>query len=234
MAVKYREIASDLAGRIRNGEIAHSDRLPGEFDLAHEFSVSRGTIRQALATLQRHGLIETWTGAGSFVTYDGEKIEDNLSWSKALSRKGVSSQPKLIALGRVELPLIAARLGLPGVEFLVVERVRSTDAGEPITLERSRIPWRSLFETVLVTGLVDASLSATLRTHGLISVAGEESIGLAMLGTDDAALLGRAPGEAFLETEHTTYDVAGNVIEFVTSLLHPAHFRLQHSYGARL
>ncbi|WP_285773852.1 GntR family transcriptional regulator [Microtetraspora sp. NBRC 13810] len=62
MIVKHRQIASELAERIRRGEIGNRDRLPGELELAEEFSVSRGTVRQALATLQQNGLIETSTG----------------------------------------------------------------------------------------------------------------------------------------------------------------------------
>src|SRR5215218_9399195 len=104
MAAKYREIAQTLAARIRTGEIAHRDRLPGELELAEEFAVSRGTVRQALAALKQTGLIETATGAGSFVTYDGEQIDDALGWSAALAGRGVSPELELVALGRVELP----------------------------------------------------------------------------------------------------------------------------------
>jgi len=232
MSTKYKFIASELAGRIRRGELGHRDKLPGELELAGEFAVSRGTVRQALATLAQHGLIETWTGSGSFVTYDGAQLDDGKGWSEALAQRGVPTRLELVALGKVELPAVAARLELATAEFLVVERVRSTDAGEAISLERSRVPWRPSFETVLATGLVDDSLQATLVAHGLVGSGGAESVGVALLGLQDAALLRRAPGEAFLEAETTVYDAFGTVIEFVTSLLHPQHFRLSRTFGA--
>jgi GntR family transcriptional regulator len=231
LAAKYREIASELAARIRRGDIAHRDRLPGELELAEEFAVSRGTVRQALAALKQTGLIETATGAGSFVTYDGEQIDDHLGWSAALAGRGVSTSPRLLALGRVELPAVASKLGLASASFLVVERVRSTTAGEAISLERSHIPWRPSLETVIVTGLVDNSLQSTLTAHGLIAASGHEDVGIAVLGSQDAALLGRRAGEPFLQTERTVYDAFGDVIESVTSLLDPGHFRLRHSFG---
>jgi GntR family transcriptional regulator len=231
MAAKYREIATELAARIRRGDIAHRDRLPGELELAGEFAVSRGTVRQALAALKQTGLIETATGAGSFVTYDGEQIDDRLGWSAALAGRGVVTVPRLIALGRVELPAVAAGLDLAGASFLVVERVRSTTAGDALSLERSRIPWRASLETVIATGLVDDSLQATLTAHGMIAASGHEDVGIAVLGSQDAALLGRRPGEPFLETERTVYDAFGDVIENVTSLLDPEHFRLRHTFG---
>jgi GntR family transcriptional regulator len=210
MAAKYKVVAGELAERIRRREFAHRDRLPGELELAREFSVSRGTVRQALATLQQNGLIETWTGAGSFVTYDGERVDDTIGWSEALARTGVPTSRALVAPGRVELPALATKLGPDLADFLAVERVRSTTDGVALTLERSRVPWRTSFEAVVATGLVDGSLQATLTAHGLVGVGGEETIGLAVLGSQDALLLRRAAGEAFLESERTTYDAFGD------------------------
>lgn len=229
MVAKYQAVANALAERIRSGELSHRDRLPGELELAQEFAVSRGTVRQALATLQQSGLIETWTGAGSFVTYDGEQMDESRGWAEAFARRGLPTTIRLVALGKVELPELAQQLDV--AEFLVVERVRSTTAGEAISLERSRVPWRPSFETVLATGLVDGSLHATLVAHGLVPAGGEETIRLATLGTQDAELLGRAPGEAFLESERIVRDAFGGLVEFVTSLLHPGHFQLHRTFG---
>jgi GntR family transcriptional regulator len=232
-AAKYRVIATEIEDRIRRGEYAHRDRLPGELDLAEEFSVSRGTIRQALATLQREGLIETAVGAGSFVTYDGHPIADGFSWSKSLERGGVTTSTRLVALGKLELPDLAEDLSLASALFLTVERIRVKEDGEAISLERSRLPWRDSFDAVLATGLVNDSLQQTLAAHGVVSVSSREVIGLAILGTQDAKLLARSAGEAFLENEQTSFDADGNVVETVTSLLHPDHFRLEHTFGAR-
>lgn len=231
MGVKYRQVASDIADRIHRGELSNSDKLPGENELAQEFSVSRGTIRLALATLQKGGLIETWTGAGSFVTYDGERINDSFSWSNSLARNGVSAHPRILALGRVSLPLVAAELSLSSDVFLNVERLRSTQTGEAVTLERSRIPWQESFTSILIDGLTDGSLATTLKRHGCVGVSGRESVGVALLNAADAEVLGREPGSPFLEAENVAFDALGNVVEFLTSLLSPEHFRLEHVYG---
>jgi GntR family transcriptional regulator len=230
-ASKYRKVAAELAERIRAGDISHRDRLPGELDLAQEFSVSRGTIRQALATLQQDGLIQTSLGAGSFVTYDGRPIEDSFGWSKSLAVGGVDASTRLVAFGKLEIPTLADELGLPSATFLVVDRVRHRVDGEAISLERSRLPWRPSFDTVLATGLVDSSIQATLAAHGVVSVKSREVVGVALLGAEDARLLDRRAGDAFLENQQTAYDERGSVVERVTSLLHPDHFRLEHTFG---
>ncbi|MGV9250590.1 GntR family transcriptional regulator [Streptomyces sp. NPDC003697] len=52
-----REIADTLRERIRTGELRPGDRLPTQAELAGEFGVERGTVRQALRVLQEDGLL---------------------------------------------------------------------------------------------------------------------------------------------------------------------------------
>ncbi|GHH90907.1 GntR family transcriptional regulator [Streptomyces capillispiralis] len=51
------EIADILRERIRSGELKAGDRLPTQAELAEEFGVERGTVRQALRALQEDGLL---------------------------------------------------------------------------------------------------------------------------------------------------------------------------------
>ncbi|MFF4566622.1 FadR/GntR family transcriptional regulator [Streptomyces sp. NPDC001435] len=51
------EIADTLRERIRVGELKAGDRLPTQAELAEEFGVERGAVRQALRSLQADGLL---------------------------------------------------------------------------------------------------------------------------------------------------------------------------------
>ncbi len=51
------EIADVLRERIRVGELKAGDRLPTQAELAEEFGVERGAVRQALRALQEDGLL---------------------------------------------------------------------------------------------------------------------------------------------------------------------------------
>ncbi|TGB12720.1 GntR family transcriptional regulator [Streptomyces sp. MZ04] len=51
------DIADALRDRIRSGALKPGDRLPTQAVLAEEFGVERGTVRQALRTLQGDGLL---------------------------------------------------------------------------------------------------------------------------------------------------------------------------------
>ncbi|MGW2491244.1 winged helix-turn-helix domain-containing protein [Streptomyces sp. NPDC001606] len=51
------EIAGALRERIRSGVLRPGERLPTQAELAEEFGVERGTVRQALRALQQDGLL---------------------------------------------------------------------------------------------------------------------------------------------------------------------------------
>ncbi|MGW5258271.1 GntR family transcriptional regulator [Streptomyces sp. NPDC004012] len=55
------EIADALRARIRAGDLKAGDRLPTQAELAEEFGVERGTVRQALRALQEDGLLSNVT-----------------------------------------------------------------------------------------------------------------------------------------------------------------------------
>lgn len=238
MSVKYRDIAAVLADEIRAGKVLIGDRLPAEADLARRFSASRGTIRRALASLQTNGMIETWAGAGSFVTYDGVALDERVGWATALAQHGLRSSTRTITLDKVTDPALAAALGLDQPEFLNVDRIRhisgaDTDDEQAISLERSRVPWRSELADVPGVGLTGGSLSRTLAERGIRAVGGREVVAVVKLDNYEASLLGQDAGTAFMRTTRTVYDRDGVVVEYVTSLLDPVHFQLDLSFGER-
>jgi GntR family transcriptional repressor for pyruvate dehydrogenase complex len=64
------EVAEQLKRSILLGHFKAEDRLPSERELAEEFKVSRGAIREALRLLEKSGFIETRHGVtgGAYVT----------------------------------------------------------------------------------------------------------------------------------------------------------------------
>lgn len=231
MAAKYQRVAERLTRGIQTGAFQPGERLPGEIDLARSFEVSRSTIRQALSSLQDAGLIETWTGAGSFVCYNGARIDDGLGWSRALAHHGVVAAARILRFERLHDRALAASLDLQQAEFLALDRVRSTNEGKPVSLERSRLPWREVFGTVIASGLVDNSLNRTLERLGLIPAGGSEAVALLRLGETEAQALALPVGEPFLSTTRIVHDRDGAILEHVKSLLHPEHFTLSLSFG---
>lgn len=73
----YEHIAERLRRDIAAGMLAPGTRLPSERDLARGLEVSRPSVREAIASLQNAGLVETRPGAGTYVTADAiERLDD--------------------------------------------------------------------------------------------------------------------------------------------------------------
>jgi GntR family transcriptional repressor for pyruvate dehydrogenase complex len=64
----YEQIVQQIEKSIREGRLKPGDQLPPERELAEEFGVSRTAVREAVKTLSEKGLVEAYSGRGTFVT----------------------------------------------------------------------------------------------------------------------------------------------------------------------
>ncbi|MEL7470048.1 MAG: FadR/GntR family transcriptional regulator [Pseudomonadota bacterium] len=64
-----RDITLDLRRQITNAHYSMDARLPPERTLSEEYGVARGTVREALKTLEDMGFVERRAGSGTYVTY---------------------------------------------------------------------------------------------------------------------------------------------------------------------
>ncbi len=125
---QYARIADELRSRLR--------RLPlgapfeTEQEIAEEFGVSRGTVRQALKTLEQEGLLMREQGRGSFRAQPNEspyvfRLEQ--SFSDSIRKIGVESGLRKLSVKMVPAPApIADMLHIPrGTKVRRVSRVRT-------------------------------------------------------------------------------------------------------------
>jgi GntR family transcriptional regulator of arabinose operon len=71
--MKYLEIYASLRNSITKQEFGPDRRIPSEPELCRRFTAARNTVRQAIALLQKEGLVETVKGKGAFITKRGER-----------------------------------------------------------------------------------------------------------------------------------------------------------------
>src|SRR5258705_6332731 len=103
----YHQLERVLAERIAEGR--YRDGFPGDLELAAEFSVSRGTVRQALERLARSGLIVRHQGRGSF----GAAPPEDPLWrlyrfAHETPVRGVPEASRVLAPGLVPAPAAGA------------------------------------------------------------------------------------------------------------------------------
>jgi GntR family transcriptional regulator, transcriptional repressor for pyruvate dehydrogenase complex len=64
----YEQIVQQIEESILKGTLKPGDQLPAERELAQQFGVSRTAVREAVKTLREKGLVEAYSGRGTFVT----------------------------------------------------------------------------------------------------------------------------------------------------------------------
>lgn len=64
----YEQIASQIKGMILGGELHEGDSLPSMRALAQDLRISVITTKRAYEILESEGLIQSFTGRGSFVS----------------------------------------------------------------------------------------------------------------------------------------------------------------------
>jgi len=64
----YEQIVEQIEESIVKGTLKPGDQLPAERELAQRFGVSRTAVREAVKALREKGLVEAYSGRGTFIT----------------------------------------------------------------------------------------------------------------------------------------------------------------------
>ena len=75
--LKYQKLYNWAHTLITSGVIKSMDKFPSETSLQKKFGYSRQTVRTALQQLEEEGLIPRVRGSGTYVSYEGQLIDDN-------------------------------------------------------------------------------------------------------------------------------------------------------------
>jgi GntR family transcriptional repressor for pyruvate dehydrogenase complex len=77
----YEQIVQQIEASIREGRLKPGDQLAAERELAQQFGVSRTAVREAVKTLSEKGLVEAYSGRGTFVTSGkSQTMRHSLDW----------------------------------------------------------------------------------------------------------------------------------------------------------
>lgn len=133
----YIEVAGEIKKRIGEGIFKPGEKLISEPELAQILGVSRGTLREALTSLENEGFISRKHGRGAFVNSNPGKIlagiEKLESLTNTIRQAGHYAEDKVlssrqISLGEEKAALLEEQNGAIAFE---VESLRLSD-GEPV------------------------------------------------------------------------------------------------------
>ena len=104
----YRKVATALLDRITARAINAGDRLPPEMELARQFGVHRGTVREALRELETNGVLKRERGSKLMMVTRPARVTVAAGVSRALAMHDVTYHDIWEALTALEPPIAAA------------------------------------------------------------------------------------------------------------------------------
>jgi GntR family transcriptional regulator len=218
----HARIEEELSEAIGSGKLPVGTKLAPERDLAAQFGVSRMTLRQALGSLERSGLLRRAVGrnGGTFVA--APKVERDLTafagLSEQLRRQGFEAGARVRRAREASAtPAVAEALGLVrGAPVYEIVRVRLA-SGEPVALERT------YFSAVRFPGLIGQPLEGSLydllrERYGEAPTKAHERLEPVLARPSEARALGVEPGAPLMRVERVAYAQSGEPIELSREL----------------
>lgn len=218
----WSQIRGMLDEMILDGTLRPNDQLPSEYVLGTLLGVSRPVIREALAALERDGLIVKISRRGVFVSEPRNELDfagSNVGLFGDLTSKGHEVTTQDVELGRVA-PTAHQRsgLGLPkDIEVVRLRRVYQID-GRPIAFGTLLIPAdrapgleRINFES--------KSFYATIQAHfGIVVSRAERWLEAVVVTGEDAVRLQLEPGTAAVRIESIGWTADGKAVEYYNTV----------------
>lgn len=219
----YYQLEVNLRSRLASGEFAPGDSLPSEGELGRQYAVSRITVRQALETLKRDGLISRQRGRGTFVTERVQRL-----WAPKLTGAledaimlGLTDKYQVRLIKREEVQASsreADSLYLSLDEKIHrIQRIRLYE-GQPLAYMINVLPL-DIGSKLSTDNLLRRPILANLEERlGLKLAEADQSIGASMADSRIARLLDIRAGDPLLQMERTVFDHSGRAVNHVMVL----------------
>jgi GntR family transcriptional regulator len=216
----YYQLMQDLRSRIERGDWQPGDLVPSERDLCETHSISRMTVRRALAELTHEGLLRREPGRGTFVAQP--KLRKPLSrlnsFTEEMGARGKQAGAQILHLEEIPAkPLVAGMLQVQiEQKVILVERLRLAD-GAPVAIEASHL-WFDGCQALLRETLTGSIYRLLREQFGLIPTRALEEIEAGACGTQEARLLRITPSKPVLVMRRQTFDQHDRPFEYVESV----------------
>jgi GntR family transcriptional regulator len=206
----YHQLAERLSAQIRTGELAPGVRIPSEHQLVAMYGIGRPTVRQALDSLVRQGLLCRRRGSGTFVCEPVQEIDlFSLDGTRAaFHKKGLMADTCIRTAIRLQLVEDTQDNPFSGRQAYFLSRLTSLD-GKPVLLEDLYLH-PQLFAGIDKLDLADGSLSRIAAEHFLLRPqGGKQSFRIGYLDASRARCLEVSPTTPLLQVERRLDFAAG-------------------------
>lgn len=214
----YYQLENILREKLKSGEYRPGDHFPTEDQLVQSYQVSRITVRQALASLEKDGLIIRKRGKGSLVTEKHNQLEPMklTGMIEDIIAMGVKTRTRVINFGFVRPPeKVSVNLQLDeDTKVLRVERIRLIN-GAPVSYTISYIP-SDLAKKINVKDLTIQPILNVLERKCKVKISrGFQFIEATVADSRIASFLDVMTGAPLLKMERTVFDIKNRPIEYI-------------------
>jgi GntR family transcriptional regulator len=216
----YYQLKRAIEQLMDSGEWPPDTQVPSERRLCEQFNISRITVRQALADLEREGRLVRSHGRGTYVAELAIKkpVFPLVSFTHDVREHGLEPGAQVLQFEVAPpAPDVTAALELkPGEQMLLLKRLRLANhkplAVETVHLAGSRCP------DLLDEDLTNRSLYETLaRKYGIAAARAQQQWQAVPCPIAEAHYLEVDPGTPVLRIEQTTFDAEGRPFEHLES-----------------
>jgi len=229
---KHAVIYELLLKAINEGDYLPGNSLPSESQLAKDYQVSRNSVREALAMLERDAIIIRRQGIGTFVApriiEKGKRIDQFQTLPELISNLGYQPGLGFNHISRVKGPSYGHQtLGIDdGVELLVSKRLYSAD-GKPAMYVTEYIDMRQ-FDQVEDWSQFDGDMMAFLYdSHGVEIYYVFAKIRAANGTPEVVEAFGVEPHFPFLCVDHLAYSIGGDAVSCTQTYGHSEIFEYE-------
>lgn len=220
----HQQLSEVLHRDIQTGKYASGQKIPTEMELSQFYGVSRVTIRSALDSLVKEGLLVRKRGKGTFVALSrmSRNISHDISFSEMCVQNGLvpgARTIKCVIEPANDDDLRELELTAPA-QVVVLERIRYAN-GIPVAIECHRLPERYLF--LLEEDLNNASLQQAVAARGITWHGFGKTIKMVYATYDVAKYLSVSLGYPLISIQALSFDTEG-----------PAHRVTQLIVGDRI
>lgn len=217
----YYQIENILREKIKSRELEPGDSFPTEVQLVKSYRVSRITVRQALASLEKDGLITRKRGKGSFVTEGQVHLEPMklTGMIEDIIFMGIKTKTKIINFDFVSPPKKVAESLKIGKDdqVLRVERIRLIK-GSPVSYTISYIPI-DLGDKITIKDLTFQPILNVLEKKCKVKITrGFQIIEATVADSRVASFLEVMTGAPLLKIERTVFDIKNRPVEYISIL----------------
>ena len=200
----YHQLADILTEQIRSGIYKSGDVIPSETGMAKQYNIGRPTVRQAMDTLVKKGLVERKRGSGTFVKQPVSQVDlfSLAGTSQAFLTKGIETVSKII--GTLSVRKISDDKNNPfdGESAFFLSRLTLVKE-DPILVEDIYLH-PELFLGLGQVDLENKSLSRVVSDHYYLKPeTGRQTFKISYLTARRAKLLGLKPVDPVFEVERT-------------------------------